>query len=93
LSYNRVTKQYTGMLTIRNTGNAALTAPLQLVIGNLTAGDVLADATGTGAAGPYITALANGSLAPGASVQVTLRITGPQSTSPGFTPLVYSGTF
>ncbi|HEX4133857.1 MAG TPA: hypothetical protein VHY84_04475 [Bryobacteraceae bacterium] len=93
LSYNRVTKQYTGTLTIGNTGNAALTAPLQLVIGNLTAGDVLADATGTGAAGPYIAALANGSLAPGASVQVTLRITGPQSASPAFTPLVYSGTF
>jgi hypothetical protein len=57
LSYNRVTKQYTGALTIRNTSNVALTAPLQLVIGNLTAGDVLADATGTGAAGPYITRL------------------------------------
>ena len=88
LSYNRITKQYTGTLTITNTSGSALTAPLQLVVSNLTAGDTLANATGTAAAGPYITAMPSG-----ASVQVTVRILGPQSTSPSFTPLVYSGTF
>lgn len=93
LAFNRVTKQYTGTLTITNTSGAALAAPLQLVLSNLTAGDVLANATGVGPAGPYITAVASGSLAAGASVQVTIRIDGTQSVSPTFTPLVYSGTF
>ncbi|HEX3877926.1 MAG TPA: hypothetical protein VHW24_13130, partial [Bryobacteraceae bacterium] len=92
LSYNRITKQYTGMLTIRNTSGAALNGPLQLVATNLTAGDTLANATGVGAAGPYITA-ASGSLAAGASVQVTVRIDGTQTASPTFTPKLFSGTF
>jgi len=92
-SFNRVTKQYTGTLTITNTSGSPLSAPLQLVVSNLTSGDVLANATGTGAQGPYITAVQTGSLAPGAAVQVTLRITGPQSASPTFTALVFSGTF
>ncbi|HLK70146.1 MAG TPA: lamin tail domain-containing protein [Bryobacteraceae bacterium] len=93
LSFNRLTKQYTGTVTITNTSASALTAPLQLVLSNLTAGDVLANATGIAPAGQYVTALPSGSLAPGASVQVTVRITGPQSTSPTYTPLVFSGTF
>lgn len=92
-SFNRVTKQYTGTLTITNTSGSPLSAPLQLVVSNLTSGDVLANATGAGAQGPYITAVQSGSLAPGAAVQVTLRITGSQSASPVFTPLVFSGTF
>ncbi len=93
LSFNRVTRQYTGTLTIANTSGSALAAPLQLVLSNLTPGDTLANATGIGAAGPYITALPAGSLAAGDSVQVTLRIRGSQSISPTFTPLLYSGTF
>ena len=93
LSYSRSSKQYSGTLTITNTSGAALTAPLQLVLSNLPSGDMLANATGTGAAGPYITALSSGSLAAGASVQVTVRIGAPQSTAPTFTTLVYSGTF
>ena len=93
LSYSRSSKQYSGTLTLTNTSSAALTAPLQLVLGNLPAGDVLANATGTGAAGPYITAVPTGSLAPGASVQVTIRIDAPLSAAPTFTTLVYTGTF
>jgi hypothetical protein len=93
LSYNRVTRQYTGTLTIANTSASALTAPLQLVLSDLLSGETLANATGTGAAGPFITALPSGSLAAGGTVQVTVRIAAPQSTSPTFTPLVYSGTF
>jgi hypothetical protein len=93
LSYSRSSKQYSGALTITNTSSAALPAPLQLVRSNLPGGDTLANATGTGAAGPYITAVSSGSLAAGASVQVTVRIDAPQSAAPTFTPLVYSGTF
>jgi hypothetical protein len=93
LSYSRSSKQYSGTFTITNTSSAALTAPLQLVLSNLPAGDTLANATGTGAAGPYITAVSGGSLAAGASVQVAVRIDAPQSAAPTFATLVYSGTF
>jgi predicted extracellular nuclease len=93
LSYSRSSKQYSGTITITNTSSAALAAPLQLVLSNLPGGDTLANAAGTGAAGSYITAVSSGSLAPGASVQVTVRIDAPQSTAPTFTTLVYSGTF
>jgi hypothetical protein len=93
LAYSRLSKQYTATVTITNTSSAALQAPLQLVLNNLTAGDVLANATGNGPSGAYITALATGSLAPGASVQATIRITAPQTASPSYTPLVFSGTF
>jgi len=93
LSFSRASQQYSGTLTITNTSGAALNAPLQLVLSNLSSGDTLANGTGTGAAGPYITALASGSLAPGASIQVTIRIAAPISAAPTFTTLVYSGTF
>jgi hypothetical protein len=93
LSYNRVTKQYTAVITIRNASASAVTAPVQLVLGGLPSGDTLANATGTGPAGPYITAVATGAVAAGASVPVTVRIGAPPSASPTFTPLVYSGTF
>jgi predicted extracellular nuclease len=93
LSYSRITKQYTGTVTITNTGNVALNSPLQLVLANLTAGDTLANATGVSANGPYVTALAGGSLAPGASVPVAIRINGPQATAPSYTGMVFSGTF
>jgi predicted extracellular nuclease len=93
LSYNRINKQYTGVVTIRNASASAVTAPLQLVVSGLPSGDTLNNATGTGTAGPYITAVATGALAAGASVPVTVRIGAPQSVSPTFTPLVFSGTF
>jgi len=92
-SFNRVTKQYTGTFTITNIGGADLAAPLQLVLNNLTAGDAITNATGTGAVGPYITAISAGSLSAGASVKVTARISGTLSVYPTFTPSLYSGTF
>jgi len=92
-SFNRVTKQYTGTFTITNIGGADLAAPLQLVLNNLTAGDAITNATGTGAVGPYITAISAGSLSAGASVNVTARISGTLSVYPTFTPSLYSGTF
>jgi predicted extracellular nuclease len=93
LAYSRIGKQYTATVTITNTSAAALNAPLQLVLANLSAGATLANANGVSANGAYVTALASGSLAPGASVTATLRIAAPQTSSPTFTPLLYSGNF
>jgi predicted extracellular nuclease len=93
LVYSRISKQYSGTVTITNTSAAALTAPLQLALSNLSAGATLANANGVGPNGSYVTALASGSLAPGASVTATIRINAPQTSSPTFSPLVFSGNF
>lgn len=93
LSYSRLSKQYSGTITITNTSGTAINSPLQLVLANLSTGDSLANATGTAPQGSYITALPSGTLLPGASVQVAVRILAPQTAAPTFTPLVYSGTF
>jgi hypothetical protein len=93
LAYSRISKQYSGTVTITNTSGATLAGPLPLVLANLSAGATLANANGVGPNGPYITALASGSLAPGNSVTATVRITAPQTSSPTFTPLLFSGNF
>ena len=93
LAYSRISKQYTAVITISNISNAVLSAPLQLVVSKLNAGSTLANATGISAAGPYITALSSGSLPPGASLSITIRVTAPQSTPPTFSTLVFNGVF
>jgi predicted extracellular nuclease len=93
LAYSRLSKQYTATLTITNVSGNALNAPLQLVLNNLSPTATLMNASGVAPQGPYITALASGSLAPGASLSVTLRISAPQSASPAYTPLLFGGTF
>jgi uncharacterized protein len=92
-AYSRISKQYTATLTVTNVSGSALNGPLQLVLSNLNAGSTLANATGTSANGAYITALPSGTLAPGASLTVTVRVTAPQSVSPTFNPLLFSGNF
>jgi uncharacterized protein len=93
LAYSRISQQYSGTVTISNTSGAPLNGPLQLALANLSAGAALANANGVGTNGPYVTALSSGALAPGASVTATIRIAAPQTSSPTFTPLVFSGNF
>ena len=92
-AYSRVSKQYTGTVTITNKSGSALAAPLQLVLSNLSAGATLANATGTSGSGAYITVLSGGVLANGSSVTATVRITAPPTAAPTFTPLLFSGGF
>jgi uncharacterized protein len=93
LAYSRLSKQYTGTVTITNASGSSINAPLQLVLSNLTSGAALANASGVSPSGPYITTLDSGTLAPGTSATVTIRILAPQAASPTFAPLVFSGTF
>lgn len=93
LAYSRISKQYSGTITITNVSGSELKAPLQLVLNSLSAGAALANATGVSANGPYLTALTSDTLAPGASVTVTIRVTASQTASPTYLPMVYSGTF
>jgi uncharacterized protein len=93
LAYSRLSKSWTGTVTITNTSGTAISAPVQLVLANLTAGDTVSNANGVSAQGPYITAQSGGSLAPGASVSVAVRINGPQTPAPTYTARVFSGNF
>jgi predicted extracellular nuclease len=93
LAYSRLSKEYTASVTVTNTSGSLIAAPLQLVLSNLTVGASLNNATAVSANGPFVTMLSTGVLKPGDSVTVALRIGAPQTASPTFTPLVYSGNF
>ncbi len=45
--YNRVTKQYTGSVTITNTGSTTVPAPVTIVLSSLSAGVVAVNASGS----------------------------------------------
>jgi sugar lactone lactonase YvrE len=93
LLFSRVTRTFNGTVTITNTGQQAITGPVQLVLTNLTAGVTLANATGTTNGSPFITVPAVSSLGPGQSASVNLQFQDPSNRSIAFTPAVYSGTF
>jgi hypothetical protein len=97
LVYSRATGQYTGTLTIKNTSASTIPGPIQLALTNLSAGAVLVNATGTAPDGPYtgspyITTAA-ASLAPGASVTVTVKFTISGSTPISYVAKTLSGGF
>jgi hypothetical protein len=91
LIYNRIKKTGSETVTVTNTAGQNLAGPLQLVVSNLPAGVTLVNATGTWGGNPYVT-VTGSSLAPGASVSLTLTFS--YSAGPSFnaTPQVYSGT-
>ena len=78
---DRRTGQYAQQVTIQNATSAALTGPVYLVLGNLSANATLSNATGTTAnnppvGSPYITVPGtSGGLAVGASATFTLQFT------------------
>ena len=92
IALNRITGKYSGTVTITNTGAAALTGPLHLVLQGLPAGVTLDGKSGEQGGAPYLT-LPNASLAAGASVTVTTTFTNPSKVSIGYTARLFSGTF
>jgi phospholipase C/phosphodiesterase/alkaline phosphatase D-like protein len=86
----------TQAVTITNNGSVPIIGPVQLVLDNLTSGISLQNATGTTttnapAGSPYITAT-TGTIAPGASVTVSLRFNLPVSGGVNYTARTVSGT-
>jgi hypothetical protein len=65
---------------------------LQFRLDGLTAGVTLDNATGTQGGAPYIT-LANGSIAPGATVTVAVTFSNPSKALIAYTAKLISGTF
>jgi hypothetical protein len=89
---NRTTGKYVGSVTVTNVTGSTLATPLQVLLGGLTSGVTLDNATGTNAGGaPYVTLGA--SLAPGASVSVPLTFTNPNRAVIGYSPALYKGNF
>jgi predicted extracellular nuclease len=92
LALNRTTGKYTGTVSFTNTSGAAINGPLQFRLDGLTAGVTLDNATGTQGGAPYVT-LASGSIAPGATVTVSVTFTNPSKALIAYTAKLISGTF
>jgi predicted extracellular nuclease len=92
LALNRSTGKYSGTVSFTNTSGALINGPLQFRLDGLTAGVTLDNQTGTQGGAPYIT-LANGSIAPGATVTVAVTFTNPSKALIAYTAKLISGTF
>jgi hypothetical protein len=91
LAYSRISMDYTGTVTLKNTGSGSVSGPFQILFTGLTANVTLVNATGTLAGTPYITVSAPASLAPGQSVVVNVQFKDPSNATIHFTPLVQEG--
>jgi uncharacterized repeat protein (TIGR01451 family) len=93
---NRLTGIWSATMTVTNTGGSAIAAPIEVVMGGLSSNATMYNYSGyyngsPYAGNPYITVLATGSLAPGASLNVTIEFTNPSNGSIEFTPVTFSG--
>lgn len=91
LIFSRTTRQWSGTVTVKNTGAEAIAGPVSLVLANLPAGVTLINAAGTIDGKPYVT-VSSGDLAPGASLTVAVRFTNSGSAAITYTPQVAAGT-
>lgn len=89
LVYNPGSQTYTGQITVVNTGTEVLAAPLKVVLEGLPAGVTVANAAGRYYSLPYLSL--RGSLAPGASLSVTVQFKRSSSTAITYTPVAYTG--
>jgi len=92
--YNRLSKTYSGTVTITNIGKAALDRPLTIVLTNLTPGVTALKPSGTTATGePYYAVPGSGALALGSSATVGVSFTNPSNGKITFNVKTYSGNF
>jgi len=89
--YNRFTQKSSGVLYLTNNGSTPLSGPFQLQLNGLGNGLVLDNASGTFGGAPYITL--GGTLAPGATMTVSLTFSNPNKAVVTYTPKFYTGTF
>jgi hypothetical protein len=95
LVYNRLHQTGTETVTLTNTSASPIFGPIELVLSLVGSGVTAVNNTGslTAAEGgsPYWTALPSGSLAPGASVTVTVTLSYGVGNFTTANPTVYSG--
>jgi len=92
LVYSRVTQTFNGTVTLVNIGSTALNGRLELVLTALSAGVVLANATGIWNNFPFVTIPNAPTLSPGAAATIPVRFKNTSSNAVTFTPVVYSGS-
>ncbi|MBZ2206842.1 ExeM/NucH family extracellular endonuclease [Massilia soli] len=91
-TYNRSTGKYAGKATFTNKTGATISGPFHVTFSGLAAGITLDNASGQHNGVPYITASA-ASVAPGATVTVSMTFTNPAKAAIGFSNAVYTGAF
>lgn len=89
LSYNASTGQYTGTLTLTNTGASRMSAPLKIVLDGLSTAITVVNAGGKYYGQSYL--VVPGALNAGASVNVPVILKNPSAAAVNYTPSVLSG--
>ena len=89
---NRSTGLYSGTYSFTNNGATPVSGPFNVEIAGLPAGVTLTNASGQRNGVPYITA-GGASVAPGATVTVTLTLRNPSKVGINYSATIYSGTF
>ncbi|HEY0491787.1 MAG TPA: ExeM/NucH family extracellular endonuclease [Telluria sp.] len=89
---NRSTGKYTGKATFTNKTAATINGPFHVTFAGLPAGVTLDNASGQFNGVPYITATGS-SVAPGATVTVSMTFSNPAKTGISFSNAVYTGAF
>jgi hypothetical protein len=84
LVYNRADQTFHGTITLTNVSTQPVAGPLQIVLTGLTPGVTLVNASGMHEGYPYLTS-SSASLAPGASVTVTVQFRNPSNERIGYT--------
>ncbi|MGZ8288681.1 MAG: ExeM/NucH family extracellular endonuclease [Telluria sp.] len=91
-TYNRVTGKFGGTYSFTNKTAAAITGPFHVTFAGLPAGVTLDNASGKLNGVPYITAGA-ATVAPGATVTVSMIFSNPAKSGISFSNAIYSGAF
>lgn len=89
---NRTTGKYTGKATFTNKTGATISGPFHVTFAGLPAGVTLDNASGQFNGVPYITAT-GASVAPGATVTVSMTFSNPAKAGISFSNAVYTGAF
>jgi hypothetical protein len=91
LAYSRVSRTFSGTMTITNISSGMISGPFQILFTGLTAGVALVNATGNFSGSPFLTVPAVASLPPGRSATVGVQFQDPSFGAINFTPVIYSG--
>jgi hypothetical protein len=89
--YNRVTQKFSVTYTLTNKMAASISGPINVEFAGLTSGVSIDNASGTHNGAQYVT-FANGAIAPGQAVTVTVIFTNPSKGPIGYNAIIYSGT-
>ena len=90
---NRGTGFWTATMTVTNNSGSAITGATEVVLTSVPSNATMVNYSGVHNGSPYITVLAPGGLAVGASVTVTIQFLNPSAGYISFTPVTYSGMF